>query len=169
MTDIVDRATRSRMMSAIRPADTAPELAVRRYLHAAGLRFRVHDRTLPGRPDIVLPRHRAVVFVHGCFWHRHRDCRFANEPASNSEFWQRKFECNVQRDRDSTITLAAFGWSVLVIWECQTGDVEKLDQLYWCIRGAGQDNGSPREGPARFRNPRCNRGRVRQRSGEREV
>jgi DNA mismatch endonuclease (patch repair protein) len=146
MADIVDRATRSRMMSSIGPTDTAPELAVRRYLHAAGLRFRIHDRALPGRPDIVLPQHRAIVFVHGCFWHRHSDCRFATEPASNAKFWQGKFERNVQRDREITTALTASGWSVFVIWECQTHDVEKLDQLYWCIRGAGQHNGSPSRG-----------------------
>jgi len=144
MADIVARATRSRMMSAIGPTDTAPELAVRRYLHAAGLRYRIHDRALPGRPDIVLARHRVVIFVHGCYWHRHRDCRFAAVPASNSKFWQQKFERNVQRDRAITAALEASGWRVLVVWECETRDVERLDHLYWSIRGATPANPSRR-------------------------
>ena len=136
MVDIVDPRTRSRMMSSIRPVDTSPELAVRRYLHAAGLRFRIHDRGLPGRPDIVLARHRVALFVHGCFWHRHPGCRFASIPASNAAFWQQKFERNVRRDREITAALEASGWTVSVVWECEVGDVERLDQLYWCIRAA---------------------------------
>lgn len=144
MIDIVDSRTRSRMMSSIGPTDTAPELLVRRYLHAAGLRYRIHDRALQGRPDIVLPRHRVVIFVNGCFWHRHRDCRFATVPKSNTTFWQRKFERNVLRDREITTALEASGWTVLVVWECETQDVEKLDHLYWTIRGATPDKVSRR-------------------------
>ena len=140
MVDIVDPQTRSRMMSSIGRTDTAPELSVRRYLHAAGLRFRVHDRALPGKPDIVLARHRVVVFVNGCFWHRHLDCRFATMPASNTMFWRRKFERNVERDREITTALEASGWTVLVVWECETHDEEKLDHLYWRIRGVTLDN-----------------------------
>lgn len=86
MVNDADRAARSRMMAKIGPKDTAPELAVRRYLHAAGLRFRLHCKGLPGRPDIVLPQHRVVIFVHGCFWHRHNGCRFATDPATNVQF-----------------------------------------------------------------------------------
>lgn len=134
MVDIVDPSTRSRMMGSIKGADTAPELAVRRYLHAAGLRFRLHDPRLPGRPDIVLPRHRAVVLVHGCFWHRHRDCRFATTPASNCTFWSSKFEANVRRDANKKFALENLGWTVLVIWECEARDTEQLDRLYWSIR-----------------------------------
>src|SRR5690349_16298349 len=98
MPDIVDAATRSRMMSGIRGINTGPERLVRSFLHRAGLRFRLHARNLPGKPDIVLPKHHTVVLVHGCFWHRHRNCRYAYTPKSRLDFWQRKFESNVARD-----------------------------------------------------------------------
>ena len=109
MVDNVDAATRSRMMSAIRGRDTSPERIVRRYLHGAGLRFRLGGAGLPGRPDIVLPRHRVALFVHGCFWHRHEGCRFTTTPATNADFWKTKFARNVcvrqshleSRDQDS--------------------------------------------------------------------
>lgn len=136
MTDTVDAETRSRMMASIRRVNTAPELVVRSYLHAAGLRFRLHDSHLPGRPDIVLARHRVALFVHGCFWHRHQGCRFATVPVSNAGFWSLKFAQNVQRDRESTAALERTGWTVLVIWECEVRDVGKLDALYWRIRAA---------------------------------
>jgi DNA mismatch endonuclease (patch repair protein) len=134
MTDIVDKATRSRMMSGIGPRDTAPELAVRRYLHAAGMRFRLYDPRLPGRPDIVVPGHKAAIFVHGCFWHRHPGCRFATTPASNAAFWNAKFARNVERDRQMRRRLMAEGWTALVIWECEAREVERLDALYWRVR-----------------------------------
>jgi DNA mismatch endonuclease, patch repair protein len=137
MTDIVDRVTRSRMMSSIRGGDTVPELAVRRYLHAAGVRFRLHDRRLPGTPDIVIPMHKVAVFVHGCFWHRHPACRFATKPASNPEFWNAKFARNVARDAEKERSLLALGWCPVIIWECETRDAEALDRLFWQIR-AGQ-------------------------------
>ena len=98
MTDVVDRATRSRMMSGIRGRDTKPEKQVRSFLHRAGLRFRLHA-SLPGKPDLVFPKHGAVVFVHGCFWHRHAGCRYATTPSSNVDFWQAKFDANVARDK----------------------------------------------------------------------
>lgn len=119
MTDIVDRATRSRMMSRIGQSDTAPEIIVRSHLHHAGLRFRIHVRRLPGTPDIVLPKWRVALFVHGCFWHRHRNCRFAYTPKSNRRFWLRKFAANVARDAEKTALLRRAGWRVLTIWECQ--------------------------------------------------
>lgn len=118
MTDIVDATTRSRMMAGIRGKDTRPELVLRRALHAAGLRYRLHDRKLPGRPDLVFPRLRAVIFVHGCFWHRHEGCRFATNPATRPEFWQEKFEANVERDFRNKEQLLAMGWRVAVVWEC---------------------------------------------------
>lgn len=120
--DIVDRATRSRMMSGIQGKNTKPELVVRSYLHRAGLRFRLHAK-LPGKPDLVLPKYRTVVLVHGCFWHRHEDCRYATTPASNPEFWQEKFAANVRRDERVRQQLEELGWRVLVIWACQ------LDEL----------------------------------------
>ncbi len=124
-------------MSSIGRADTVPEIAVRRYLHAAGVRFRLHDRRLPGTPDIVVPMHKAAVFVHGCFWHRHPGCRFATNPASNADFWNAKFTRNVTRDEQKEKALLALGWCPLVIWECETTDAVALDQLFWQVR-AGQ-------------------------------
>ncbi|WP_119157874.1 very short patch repair endonuclease [Caldimonas tepidiphila] len=133
MADIVSAETRSRMMSGIRGTDTRPEMLVRRYLHAAGLRFRLHDRRLPGKPDLVFPGLRTVVFVHGCFWHRHPGCRFASVPASRKDFWTGKFEANVIRDAAKAAALQQQGWKVLTIWECETREPDKLDQLFWRI------------------------------------
>ena len=127
-------SVRSRNMAAIRGKDTAPELAVRRILHAMGLRFRLHRRDLPGRPDIVLPKHRTVVFVHGCFWHRHEDCRYTTTPKTRQEFWQTKFAANVERDRRNRTDLLQLGWRVIVVWECelrQPSDLkERLSGLF---------------------------------------
>ncbi|MBT2305503.1 DNA mismatch endonuclease Vsr [Variovorax paradoxus] len=121
------------MMSGIRGTDTQPEMLVRRYLHATGLRFRVHVRSLPGRPDIVLPRYRAAVFIHGCFWHRHPGCRMATTPATRPEFWAAKFASNVTRDASNEDRLALAGWRVITIWECEVGNPELLDRLFWEI------------------------------------
>lgn len=116
--DIVDAPTRSRMMSAIRGRDTGPERILRSALHRLGLRFRLHHRGLPGRPDLVLPRHRAAVFVHGCFWHRHAGCRFTTHPGTRPEFWTAKFTANVERDCRNETALIEAGWRVAVVWEC---------------------------------------------------
>lgn len=118
MTDIVDQQTRSRMMSGIRGKNTRPELALRRALHARGFRFRLHSAKVHGRPDLVLPKHRAVVFVHGCFWHRHEGCRYTTTPATRPEFWQAKFDANVARDRAVRTKLLEDGWRVATVWEC---------------------------------------------------
>lgn len=118
VTDIVDKQTRSRMMAGIRGKDTKPELILRRALHARGYRFRLHSKNVPGRPDLVFPKHRAVVFVHGCFWHRHANCRFATTPSTRPEFWQKKFESNVARDSAVAATLRGRGWRVATVWEC---------------------------------------------------
>ena len=122
MTDIVDASKRSDIMSRIGGRDTAPEVAVRRIAHRLGFRFRLHRRNLPGTPDIVFPRHQAVVFVNGCFWHRHAGCRYAYEPKSRTQFWTKKFEGNVARDARNHAALRRLGWRVLVIWECETRD-----------------------------------------------
>jgi DNA mismatch endonuclease (patch repair protein) len=116
------------MMSGIRGRDTKPEVIVRKYLHAHGLRYRIAPRNLPGKPDIVLPKYRTVVFVHGCFWHRHQSCRFAATPKTNPDFWRNKFIANVTRDRTVRKQLRAMGWKVLVIWECNvtTGKLHAL-------------------------------------------
>lgn len=125
----MDRLTteqRSWNMSRIRGTDTGPERAVRSILHRLGYRFRLDARSLPGRPDVVLSRHGTVVFVHGCFWHRHRGCPYAYTPKTRMEFWSRKFDANVQRDRRVAAELHALGWKVLVVWECELRDVEQL-------------------------------------------
>jgi DNA mismatch endonuclease, patch repair protein len=126
----LDRLTpshRSWNMSRIRGKDTKPEVRVRSALHRMGYRFRLHSRNLPGKPDIVLPKHATVVFVHGCFWHRHPGCRFAYTPKSRIEFWQAKFDRNVERHREVEEQLEELGWSVVVIWECETTKPETLD------------------------------------------
>ncbi len=118
MTDIVDQATRSRMMSSIKGKNTKPEMMVRRWLHSLGYRFRLHRKDLPGKPDIVLPKYNLVIFVHGCFWHQHQGCHYAYTPASNSEKWKAKLEGNQQRDQVQQQLLLEMGWRVLTIWEC---------------------------------------------------
>lgn len=120
---MVDRLTperRSALMSRVRGKDTSPELRVRRLAHALGFRFRLHRRDLPGRPDLVFPRLRKIIFVHGCFWHRHEGCRKATHSKSRIDYWEEKFTRNVERDRSVQLELAVQGWNVLVIWECET-------------------------------------------------
>jgi DNA mismatch endonuclease (patch repair protein) len=119
---------RSRMMARIGQRNTLPELTVRRSLHRFGYRFRLHCEDLPGTPDIVLPRHKVVVLVHGCFWHRHAGCRFAYMPKSRVEFWSRKFEGNIARDKTVEQQLQKMGWAVLTVWECETYDTQKLNR-----------------------------------------
>lgn len=106
-------------MSRIKGRDTAPELRLRSLLHRVGFRFRLHTKDLPGRPDIVLPRYRAAIFVHGCFWHRHPGCKYATTPSTRREFWQEKFNGNVSRDARNRAQLEADGWKVLIVWECE--------------------------------------------------
>ncbi|MGX7953557.1 very short patch repair endonuclease [Tsuneonella sp. HG249] len=118
MADIVDPETRSRMMAGIRGRNTRPELALRHALHAAGYRYRLHRRDLPGSPDLVFSQYRAVIFVNGCFWHRHEGCRFATTPATRTEFWQQKFDANVERDVRNRNELSTAGWRTGIVWEC---------------------------------------------------
>jgi len=115
--DVVDAATRSRMMAGIRGKDTKPELIVRRGLHALGFRYRLHDSALPGRPDLVLPRWRAVIQIHGCFWHGH-DCPLFRWPGTRQDFWRTKIGRNIERDREVDAALDHAGWRVLTVWEC---------------------------------------------------
>jgi DNA mismatch endonuclease (patch repair protein) len=124
-------------MAAIRGRDTTPELKVRRLLHRLGYRFRLHRRDLPGSPDIVLPRYRTVVFVHGCFWHRHTGCRYATIPRTRSDFWLEKFRQNVERDARQQAELRAAGWSVLVVWECE---LRQIGELSARLRKIGSGN-----------------------------
>lgn len=118
MVDVVDSKTRSRMMRNIRGKDTRPELILRRALHQLGLRFRLHRKDLPGKPDIVMPKFQAAIFVHGCFWHRHENCRYATTPKTRPEFWLKKFEGNVARDRRNLLALREAGWRTAIVWEC---------------------------------------------------
>jgi DNA mismatch endonuclease (patch repair protein) len=118
--DRYTREQRSSAMSKVRSRDTRPELVVRRVLHRHGLRFRLHRRDLPGTPDLVLPKFRTVIQVHGCFWHQHPNCRRAAPPSSNVDFWRQKLERNIARDAEVRAHLEQLGWRVLVIWECET-------------------------------------------------
>lgn len=129
MADVVDAATRSRMMSGIRSRNTRPEMAVRHALFAAGFRFRLHRRDLPGVPDIVLPGRKVAVFVHGCFWHRHEGCRYAKLPATRPDFWKAKLDGNAERDMRTVRALQVMGWRVLIVWECAVRDAETLSAL----------------------------------------
>lgn len=119
MVDVHTPAQRSFNMSRIRGKDTKPEILIRSMLHRAGFRFRKNVRDLVGKPDLVLPKYKAVVFVHGCFWHRHVGCQFASCPSSNTEFWQQKFLRTVERDVAIQQSLSERGWSVLTVWECE--------------------------------------------------
>lgn len=126
MTDIYEPRKRSKIMSRIRGRGTKPEIIVRRIAHRLGFRFRLHRKDLPGRPDIVFPRHRAVIMVHGCFWHRHPGCKHASTPKTRESFWKNKLEDNVARDRRNETALRELGWKFMVIWECETKDREAV-------------------------------------------
>ena len=117
---------RSRNMSAIKSKNTKPEITVRKFLHSKGYRFRIHRKDLPGSPDIVLPKYKTVVFVHGCFWHRHEGCKHKTTPKTRKEFWENKFNENIKRDRNNFKELKKLNWKVLVIWECQMKNLEKI-------------------------------------------
>ena len=118
MADVVDKATRSRMMAGIKAKDTVPELEVRRFLHSHGFRYRLHVKALPGKPDIVLPKYRSAIFVHGCFWHQHPGCKDAVMPKSNSKFWETKLNGNRARAKRMSAALTRIGWGWAVMWEC---------------------------------------------------
>ncbi len=127
MTDVVDKATRSRMMSGIRSGDTKPERVVRSALHRRGFRFTIRSGALPGKPDIVLPAYHAAIFVHGCFWHCH-GCRYFKWPSGNRTFWREKILANVKRDARKLRALRSAGWSIRVVWECVTRDPEAMNR-----------------------------------------
>jgi DNA mismatch endonuclease (patch repair protein) len=126
--DKLDPERRSRNMARVQGKNTGPEMRVRRIAHRMGLRFRLHRDDLPGKPDLVFPRHRVVVFVHGCFWHRHTDCSRASMPATRQEFWEAKFDENVARDTKQQNALAVLGWTVLVLWECELKDESNIEE-----------------------------------------
>lgn len=120
--------TRSELMARIRSKDTKPEVRVRTYLHAVGLRYRLHDKKLLGKPDIVLRKYRTAVLVHGCFWHQHQGCKYGHLPKSNMSYWQGKLERNVARDKAARLALSELGWNVEVVWECEISEAA-LDSL----------------------------------------
>ena len=132
--DVVPASVRSRMMAGIRGRDTRPEVMVRKALFAAGFRFRLHRRDLPGTPDIVLAKHRLAIFVHGCFWHQHPGCRLAAVPGSNQRFWLAKLERNTVRDAGKVAQLLISNWRVLLVWECATRSLD-TDELQSLLSG----------------------------------
>lgn len=126
--DTLTEERRSWNMSRIRSRDTKPERTVRSMLHKMGYRFRLHVSSLPGTPDLVMSKYKTVIFVHGCFWHRHPGCKFAYIPKTRTEFWMNKFRSNVLCDEDSARKLADLGWRVMVIWECELSDIDALKE-----------------------------------------
>ena len=117
---------RSRNMSAIKSKNTKPEIKVRKVLHSMGYRFRLHRKDLPGSPDIVLPKYKTVIFVHGCFWHRHQNCKYASNPKTRREFWKKKFKENIERDKKTQEKLKNLGWKTNIVWECEVKNREIL-------------------------------------------
>ena len=141
--DRISKARRSWNMSRIRGTNTRPEMLVRSALHRMGFRFRLHVQSLPGRPDIVLPRWKAVILVNGCFWHRHRNCCFAYNPKSRVYFWQSKFEATIKRDRSKIKQLRRAGWKVLVIWECDLANHRFESSMKELVRKLAGNNSLP--------------------------
>tara|TARA_B100000945_G_scaffold286117_1_gene256833 strand:+ start:81 stop:497 length:417 start_codon:yes stop_codon:yes gene_type:complete len=121
---------RSRNMSAIKSKNTKPEIAVRKLLHSMGYRFRLHRKDLPGSPDIVLPKYKTVIFVHGCFWHRHENCKYASTPKTRAEFWESKFGGNIKRDKINQTNLIKLGWKIIIVWECDLKKTHYLKDLF---------------------------------------
>jgi len=137
MVDVLTPEQRRKNMSRIRGKNTRPEVELRSMLHKAGFRFRLHYKKLPGKPDIVLPRFRTAVFVHGCFWHRHQGCRFASNPKTRPDFWKKKFQETVERDARNAQLISASGWQVVTIWECELkkNPEEALHRLHLRLKG----------------------------------
>mgnify|MGYP005613819621 FL=1 len=138
--DIVSKEVRSRMMAGIRSSNTAPEMKVRRLLHRHGFRFRLHQRNLPGKPDVVLARFKVCIFVHGCFWHRHPNCKYATTPKTREDFWKTKFDHNVERDYRNRDELLRLGWRVIVLWEC--GIRQPESEMAWLLETISDFNQS---------------------------
>lgn len=129
MIDVVTPEKRSQMMAGIKGRNSRPEMLVRRALFAMGYRFRLHRRDLPGTPDIAMPGRKIAIFVHGCFWHVHRECKYAKTPSTRTEFWSAKLRGNVDRDQRAIDALAEMGWRVLIVWECSTRDSKTATRL----------------------------------------
>lgn len=129
MTDTLSQKERSKRMSLIRGTGSAPEMKLRRLVHRMGFRYRLHVKELPGKPDLVFPSRCAVIFMHGCFWHRHKGCKLARLPKSKLEFWKPKLEANRKRDLRNQRQLKALGWRVLIVWECEMADIEGVSEI----------------------------------------
>jgi len=129
MSDHVSKTKRSQIMRAVGSKNTKPELLVRSAAHRMGLRFRLHRRDLPGSPDIVFPKHKTAMFIHGCFWHQHEGCRKSGTPKTNAKFWNDKFCRNVERDRKNIAELKQLGWDVVVVWQCELGSPEETESV----------------------------------------
>lgn len=127
--DVHDKKTRSYNMSQIKGKNTKPEELVRKYLFSQGFRYRKNDKRLPGSPDIVLPKYKTVIFINGCFWHGHRDCKYFVWPKSNVEFWRNKIYSNIERDIKKTKQLTKLGWEVIIVWECELKNDKFHDTL----------------------------------------
>jgi DNA mismatch endonuclease (patch repair protein) len=142
MSDLFTPEKRSGIMRKIGQKNTKPELIVRKLVHAMGYRYRLHVSTLPGKPDIVFPKYKKVIFVHGCYWHQHEGCNRATIPKTNVEFWTRKFRENMARDKKVSVELEALGWKVLTVWQCETkrGEIESLREV---IKNFLEDEGIP--------------------------
>jgi DNA mismatch endonuclease (patch repair protein) len=137
--DTVDKATRSRIMGSVRQKNTQPELVLRKALHAMGYRYKLHDKNLPGSPDLVFPKYKAAIFVHGCFWHRH-GCKQTTTPVTRKEFWEEKFKTNIKRDKKNVRDLQRAGWRVLVVWECELKEIKgrqnnKIQKVTMWLKG----------------------------------
>ena len=128
MADTLTPEQRSRLMRRIKAKDTKPEMVVRKLLHGLGYRYRLHRKDLPGTPDLVFPSRRKVIFVHGCFWHRHPGCKRATTPKTRKTFWEEKFRNNMRRDAHAIERLQAEGWSILIVWECETNETQRLER-----------------------------------------
>lgn len=132
MADVHDKKTRSYNMSQIKGKDTKPEMIVRKHLHSKGYRYRLHVKDLPGKPDIVLPKYRTVIFVHGCFWHGHEGCRYFKIPGTRTEWWREKINKTVTNDEENIHKLTERGWNVYIVWECQLKP-DKKDRTLKCV------------------------------------
>jgi len=131
--DKLSTTQRSKIMRSVKSKDTSPEILVRSILHSIGFRFRLHRKDLPGTPDIVLPKYKTAIFIHGCFWHRHKNCKFCSTPKTNTDFWQAKFDRNVSRDHKNLEQLKKAGWKTIVVWQCETDDKENLIKRFFMI------------------------------------
>jgi DNA mismatch endonuclease Vsr len=151
VTDIMSPAQRSARMALIRGANTKPELRVRRLLHELGYRFRLHRRDLPGRPDIVLPTRRKLIFVHGCFWHHHEGCKVGHLPRSRQDYWALKFTTNKERDARNLAEVTAMGWDAQVVWECEVKDFAALSGRLRAFLGPPGPESKNKPGPGTLR------------------